>query len=241
MDGIRLDQLSEIEYLIKRINSSVLDIFAKAKSNLDERDWLKPLKDKYGNEKEIPWKERRKLLFKEIMKEVKANTSDVLREALLNVFAEWIYAKRLLFSFLQITEKDLDAYLEALIKLHQRGVYPDDFIIWNPTHGSLRKDMISKFLTFNDDKEELFLKAMDTGYYLSRVLGNISPLVLLIVLLPTIDHKNKMLYLQEGETALKLFMIKDYWYSFIEKRELPDIEHWEFWKEFINEIKEETH
>lgn len=235
-----MSQLNEIEYLIKKINSSVLNIFYKIKSNLDERNWLKPLENKYGDIKNIPWKERRKLLFKEIMKEMKSNASDVLRETLLNIFAEWIYTKKLLFNFLKINEKALDTYLNALTKLHQRGIYPNAFVVWNPTHGSIKKDIISEYLT-PSDKEEVFLKAMDIGYYLNRFLGDISPLVLLTVLLPTIDVKNKELYLQEGKIALKLFMIKDYWYSFIEKREPPDTEHWDFWKEFINKVREELY
>ncbi len=234
-----MDQLSEVEYLVKKINSHILDIFDKVKKELDKRDWLKPLIDKYGAEGNIPWKERRELLFREVIREIRNNESSVLKEALLNMFAQWIYAKRLLFGFLKISDSDLDVYLGALKRLHERRMYPDSFVIWNPTHGSFKKDVIIKLLNINEKDVEVFVKAMDIGFYLSRVLGNISPLVLLVILLPTIDKKNKFLYLKEGEAALKLFMIKDYWYSFVEKRALPDIEHWEFWRSFIANVREE--
>ncbi len=235
-----MSELEDIDYILRKVDSNVLDIFVKIKEKLDARNWLEPLIKKYSEEEKIPWIERRKLLFREIIREISMGPSEVLKEVLINLFAEWIYAKKLLLGYLKISEKELEIYLDALKELHKKGFYPEDFVIWNPTHGALKRDMIRSFITSRKD-EEAYIKAMDIGFYLNKILRNISPLILLILLLPSIDRKNKNLYISEGEVALKMFMIKDYWYSFIEKRALPDIEHWDFWINFINELKEENH
>ena len=228
---------SEIEFILTRLDSITLELFSKIKEKADKTGWLTQLISKYGSEEKIPWRIRRKALFKAISTICVSKRNDTeLKEKARELLVLWIYAKKLMFQKLNLTEEKLNNVFRILAELHERQRYPVGLFIWNPSHGDLKREIIRNVIAVSNNYDK-YVVALDIGFYLNKILRNVSPLIALGLILPSIDPENADTYLSEAETALKLFMIKDYWYSFIEKREKPDYEHWEFWTDFLREMK----
>jgi len=228
--------LKHIEEFLIKLDSLTLSIFDKLKKKADKTNWLDDLINKYGTESNIPWKERRRALFRAIISACKLECNDELIRKATDLYALWGMARNALERALKLTSAKLDKVLRTLSFLHDNEMYPRGIFIWNPTRGELKKEIVREVLGDIKKPEEL-IEALDLGFYLNRILKNISPLIALSIILPCTDPANKKKYLQDARMALKLFMINDYWYSFIEKRSKPDLDHWEFWENFINEVE----
>lgn len=227
--------LEDIRRILLDVNNKVLKIFYELKELADKNEWeekfMTTVQGRYS------WKVRRKFLYN-VIRDVcrKKYNSSNNKEKLKDLFIKWVYAKKLLLGFLKINENILDRILRLLEKWHIQKSYPKGIFIWNPSHGEIKKDFVRTFIRNGESVDDAIL-ALDVGYYLRSILRDISPLVLLTILLPCADPGEKDMYIQESKVALKMFMISDYWYSFIEKRESPDYEHWELWKEIIEDLE----
>ncbi|MHA1616235.1 MAG: hypothetical protein ACTSX9_02895 [Candidatus Njordarchaeales archaeon] len=215
------------------VKNKTYELFKELKDSLGN-SWIEDLVKKYGAESKIPWIERRFYLFRLIREKAKhfKNKLSDAREA----FAAWLLFKKELLDLYNFTEKDLNEALETLGKLHEERKYPQGMFVWNPSRGEYKRIFLLSQYGVQEDIEAIE-RALDLGYYIYPYLKDISSLVLLALILPSLDVENKKIYLKEARFALKLAKLADFWYSLVEKREAPDKEHWSFWEKFLREME----
>jgi len=224
----------QLNFFFSRIKSITYALFTKIKNSIGE-DWLRELIKKYGEELKIPWTIRRLALFDRIVKKAQ-DFKDRINDAK-EAFAAWLLFKREILDTYKITNEDLERAVSVLERLHREQKYPRGLFIWNPTHGEYKRVSLLAQYGPQEDIEDIE-KAFDIGYYLYPFMKDVSPLILLGLLLPALDPENKNVYLEEALIALKMAKLADFWYSLIERREQPDFEHWKFWESFIKKWNE---
>ena len=239
LEVLVLSEFYNIRKLLAELDTKTLNLFDALKKRVDETAWKDNIIKEYGSEREVPWMIWRRSLFNAIRKICREEAESSLIEQAREIYYLWILAKRELFSTLNLNKERLERVLNTLAQLHSEGLYPSGFFIWNPTHKDYKIEVIRGVFGSNIENEDLLIDALDIGYYIYDVLRTISPLILTGLILPSLDSENKDFYLKEANEILLLLKIRDYWYSFVEKRSNPDYQHWEFWEEFLRDVKKD--
>lgn len=224
-----LEKISE--YIYKDIERTVLT---------QEYNWAECLSDNEIREKS---REERKRLFYLAARRageegfhLLAQHQDLARDALYFWKEYW----HLTFDQVGISLEDITRSVEVLSSLHQRCVYPrGPFVPWHremPPQIAIK--MIQSLLEgYEPRKEEEIIFALNIGDTVYNIRLNITAVYLLMVQLPIVDPENTAVYLKEGEKALAAMELIAYWYFYVERRSMPDIQGWAFYRQMCNELR----
>lgn len=146
----------------------------------------------------------------------------------------------LTFDRFKISYEAMTTSTEVLRDLHQRRIYPKGpFIPWPK---EMPPEIASKLIRgisegYEPLREEQIAFALNIGSTVYDIMPNRTGLYLLLVQLPIVDPKNTDSYLEEGEKVLAAIELRDYWYSYVERRGAPDAQMWAFYRQMRDEFR----
>jgi hypothetical protein len=188
----------------------------------------------------ISWEQKKKLFYLSARRagEARHPLLEQHRELAQEALAFWKDYWRLTFEREGITIQELRESAKVLRYLHQKSLYPKGpFVVPRGLPDEIASQLLHSVLPSYDPlTDDEVLKSLNAGRVAYKTVPNVSAPSLFIEFLPIVDPENTDEYLMEGERALAAMELNDYWYSYVERRQSPEFERWDFYRRMSAEF-----
>ena len=159
-----------------------------------------------------------------------AGRRDLAREAL-DLWKEYC---RLTFDSVNVSQQDFKTATKILSALHYRKIYPQGpFPLSKETPFEVMRRIVRCMLGAFEPLEDEIIHALAIGEAVHKLMLNMTPVILFLELCPVIDAERIPGYLEEGDKALDAMELSDYWYSYVESRQSPNVGRWNFYRQYV--------